>query len=244
MSRILALPIALLCYAAFLVSFLYLVGFTAALDLLPTHVDKGLAAPPAVAALIDLALIALFGLQHSVMARPGFKKAWTRVIPAPLERSVYCLASAACLVALFAFWHPIGGTVWSISAEPARVAIWGVFLLGWTILFIATWLISHFELFGIAQAWHHTRGVEPPAQAFRTPFFYRWIRHPIYTGFLIAFWATPDMTYSHLLLAVGMTAYVFIGIAHEERDLIAHFGDRYLDYRARVGSVIPGVGKR
>jgi methanethiol S-methyltransferase len=244
MSRLLALPVALLCYAAFFASFVYLVGFTAGLDVLPTHVDKGLSAPPLTAALIDLALIALFGLQHSVMARPGFKAAWTRVIPAPLERSIYCFAAAACLVALFAFWHPIDGTVWSVSAEPARIAIWGVFLLGWTILFIATWLISHFELFGLSQAWHHTRGVEPPAQEFRTPFLYRWIRHPIYTGFLIAFWATPDMTYGHLLLAVGMTIYVFIGIAHEERDLVAHFGDKYVAYRAQVGSVIPGIGRR
>lgn len=244
MSRILAIPIALVCYAAFFGSFVYLVGFTAGIDWLPTNVDKGLSATPLTAAIIDIALIALFGLQHSVMARPGFKAAWARIVPPAIERSVYCLAAALCLVALFAFWHPIEGTVWSISSEPIRIAIWGVFLMGWTILFIATWLISHFELFGIAQAWRHTRGVEPPPQEFRTPFFYRWIRHPIYTGFLIAFWATPDMTYSHLLLALGMTIYIFIGIAHEERDLVDHFGERYIDYRTRVGSVIPGVGRR
>lgn len=244
MSRVLAMPVALLCYAAFFGSFVYLIGFVAALDLLPTHVDKGLSAPPLTAALIDVALIALFGLQHSVMARAGFKAAWTRIVSPGIERSIYCLASALCLIALFAFWHPIEGTIWRIEGEIARMAIWGLFLLGWTILFVATWLISHFELFGLAQAWRHARGVEAPPQPFRTPFLYRWVRHPIYSGFLLAFWATPQMTYGHLLLAIGFSVYVFIGIAHEERDLVAQFGERYSDYRNRVGSVIPGIGRR
>jgi methanethiol S-methyltransferase len=244
MSRVLALPVALVCYAAFFGSFVYLIGFVAALDALPTHVDKGLAAPPMTAALIDLALIALFGLQHSVMARPGFKAAWTRAVSPAIERAIYCLASALCLIALFAFWHPIEGTIWLIEGELSRMMIWGLFLLGWTILFIATWLISHFELFGLAQAWRHFRGTEAPAQPFRTPFLYRWVRHPIYSGFLLAFWATPHMTYGHLLLAIGFSIYIFIGIAHEERDLVAHFGDEYSDYRKRVGSVVPGIGRR
>jgi len=244
MSRILAIPVALACYAAFFASFLYLIGFAAGLDILPTNIDKGRDAPPIIAAVIDLALIALFGIQHSIMARPRFKAAWTRIVPPAVERSVYCLASALCLIALFAFWHPIAGTVWSVQNESARIAIWALFLLGWTILFIATWLISHFELFGIAQAWRHSRGIEAPPQEFRTPFLYRWIRHPIYSGFLLAFWATPDMTYGHLLFAIGMSVYIFIGIAHEERDLVAHFGNSYTDYRARVGSVIPGLGQR
>lgn len=244
MSRLLAMPIALLCYAAFFGSFVYLIGFVAGIDILPTHVDKGVADTPAMAALIDLALIALFGVQHSVMARPGFKAVWTRAVPPAIERSIYCLAAALCLCALFAFWRPIEGTVWLVENEAARMAIWGLFLLGWTILFIATWLISHFELFGLAQAWRHTRGVPAPEQPFRTPFLYRWVRHPIYSGFLLAFWATPHMTYGHLLLAAGFSIYIFIGIAHEERDLVGHFGDQYADYRARVGSVIPGVGRR
>lgn len=244
MSRVLAIPVALLCYAAFFASFLYLIAFTAGLDQLPTHVDKGLTATPAVAALIDLGLIAFFGIQHSVMARPGFKAAWTRMIPASMERSVYCLAAAVCLTILFAFWHPIEGTIWSVANEGARMAIWALFLLGWTILFIATWLISHFELFGLAQAWRHSRRIAPSQQPFRTPFLYSWVRHPIYSGFLLAFWATPDMTYGHLLFAIGMSVYIFIGIAHEERDLVSHFGDEYSDYRKRVGSVIPGLGRR
>ena len=244
MSRLLAMPVALLCYAAFFSSFVYLIGFVAGFDALPTHVDKGLLGAPATAALIDIGLITLFGVQHSVMARPGFKARWTRMVSPAIERSLYCLASALCLIALFAFWHPIEGTVWLVENEVARLSIWALFLFGWTILFIATWLISHFELFGLAQAWRHSRGATPPLQSFRTPFLYRWVRHPIYSGFLLAFWATPHMTYGHLLLAVGFSVYVFIGIAHEERDLVSHFGDDYVDYRKRVGSVVPGIGRR
>jgi protein-S-isoprenylcysteine O-methyltransferase Ste14 len=244
MPRSLALVIAAVCYAVFFVSFVYLIGFVAALDALPVHVDKGLAAPPAIAALIDIALIALFGIQHSVMARPAFKARWTRIVSPAVERSIYCLASGVCLIVLYAFWHPIAGSVWSVEAPAARMALWALFLLGWTILFIATWLISHYELFGLAQAWRHFRGTEPPETNFRTPFLYRWVRHPIYSGFLLAFWATPDMTYGHLLLAAGFTVYIFIGIAHEERDLVGFFGEDYSDYRKRVGMVIPGVGRR
>lgn len=244
MTRPLAIFTAVLCYAAFFASFVYLVGFVAGVDLLPSHVDKGRGAPPATAALIDIALIALFGIQHSVMARPAFKAAWTKVVSSAVERSLYCLAAAICLIVLFAFWHPIDGTVWSIETPALRLAIWGLFLLGWTILFIATWLISHWELFGLAQAWRHFRGVDAPEQSFRTPFLYKWVRHPIYSGFLLAFWATPDMTYGHLLLAVGFSIYIFIGIAHEERDLVKHFGDSYTQYRGRVGMVVPGIGRR
>jgi protein-S-isoprenylcysteine O-methyltransferase Ste14 len=244
MSRILALPVALLCYAAFFGSFVYLIGFTAGLDLLPTHVDKGRVGSPATAVVVNIALIALFGIQHSVMARAGFKAAWTRIVPPPVERSVFCLASAVCLFLLFAFWHPIAGTVWSVENETGRLVLWALFLLGWTILFIATWLISHFELFGLAQAWRHARGTEAPERPFGTPFLYRWVRHPLYSGFLLAFWATPDMTYGHLLLAIGFSVYIFIGIAHEERDLMTHFGEQYGDYRRRVGAVIPGLGRK
>lgn len=244
MARSLVLLMAVLCYTAFFAAFVYLVGFVAGLDFLPTHVDKGLAAPPATAAIIDLALIALFGLQHSVMARPGFKAAWTRIVPPPLERATFCLASALCLLLLYVFWHPIGGTVWSVQSEVARMALWVLFALGWLILFVATHLISHWELFGLAQAWRHFRGTQPPEQPFRTPLFYRWVRHPIYSGFLLAFWATPDMSYGHLLLAIGFSVYIFIGIAFEERDLLTHYGDAYADYRKRVGMVIPGIGRR
>ena len=244
MGRFLTLGGSAACYAAFFGAFVYLVGFVAGFDPLPTHVDKGLSGPVGQAVLVNLALIALFGVQHSVMARPGFKARWTKIVPEPLERSVYCLASALALIALFAFWHPIAGTVWSVQDEAARIALWALFFAGWGVLFIATHLINHWELFGLAQAWRHFRGTEAAPQTFRTPLFYRWVRHPIYSGFLLAFWATPEMSYGHLLLAVGFSVYIFIGIAHEERDLIAHYGETYADYRKRVGMVFPGIGRR
>jgi protein-S-isoprenylcysteine O-methyltransferase Ste14 len=232
------------CYAAFFAAFVYLIGFVAGFDALPTHVDKGRTAAPATAAVIDLALIALFGIQHSVMARPGFKATWTRLVSPALERAVYCLASAICLILLFAFWHPIAGTVWSVGEPVARIALWVLFFAGWGILFVATHLINHWELFGLAQAWRNWRGTTAPAAEFRTPLFYRFVRHPIYTGFLLALWSTPEMSYGHMLLAAGLSVYIFIGIAFEERDLIGHYGEVYADYRKRVGMVFPGIGRR
>ena len=244
MVRPLYLVVALVCYAAFFASFVYLIGFVAGYPALPTHVDKGLAAPSAIAAIIDLALIALFGVQHSVMARPGFKAWWTRIVPPSIERSVYCLAAAAVLGVLYAFWHPIAGTAWDVTNPAARTVLWVLFGLGWGIVFISTWLISHFELFGLAQVWRHWRGSDAPAAKLTTPVFYRVVRHPIYSGFLLAFWATPTMSYGHLLLAAAMTAYVLIAIGHEERDLVGVFGDDYVSYRKRVGMLVPGIGKR
>jgi len=243
MAKSLTLAASAACYAAFFGAFVYLIGFVAGFAPLPTTVDKGIDGPLAQALLVDVALIALFGLQHSVMARPAFKARWTRIVPPPLERSVYCLASALCLVALFALWHPIAGTVWSVGDPTARIALWVLFFLGWGILFIATHLISHWELFGLAQAWRHFRGTEGVPPTFRTPLFYRWVRHPIYTGFLLAFWATPEMSYGHLLLAAGFSLYIFVGIAFEERDLVGHYGAIYIEYRRKVGMVFPGVGR-
>ena len=178
------------------------------------------------------------------MARPAFKARWTKIVPPPLERAVYCLASALALIALFAFWHPIAGTVWSIENPAGRIVMWALFFAGWGILFVATHLINHWELFGLAQAWRHFRGSEGTPPTFKTPLFYRWVRHPIYSGFLLAFWATPEMTYGHLLLALGFSAYIFVGIAHEERDLVAHYGETYTEYRKKVGMVFPGLGRR
>ncbi|MEZ5681889.1 MAG: isoprenylcysteine carboxylmethyltransferase family protein [Erythrobacter sp.] len=244
MGRILIMAIAIAIYFAFFGAFLYLVGFVGGFDFMPTHVDKGLAASAAVAAAADLALIAAFGVQHSVMARPGFKAAWTRIIPPALERSFYCLATVIMLLLMFAFWHPIAGTVWAIENETGRMIMIALFFLGWAILFIATWLLNHFELFGLQQAWHNMRGGEAAPPKMRTPLFYKMVRHPIYTGFFIAFWATPVMTVGHLLFAIGMTIYILIGIAHEERDLVDVFGDEYLAYRKTVGAFIPGIGKK
>ena len=244
MGKPLTLLASVACYGAFFVAFVYLVGFIAGIDALPTTVDKGMYGSTGTAIVVDVLLIALFGVQHSVMARPGFKAAWTKVVPAPIERSAYCLASALALAALFAFWHPLDGALWLIANPTARIVLWALMLAGFGIVFVATFLINHFELFGLKQAWDHFRSAEPAPSKFRTPLFYKWVRHPIYTGFLLALWATPDMTYSHLLLAAGMSVYIFIGIAHEERDLVGYFGQTYVEYRRTVGMVIPGVGRK
>ncbi len=244
MARLLYMLVAAVCYFAFFITFVYLIGFVAGYPALPTHVDKGLAAPPAVAAVIDLALIALFGVQHSVMARPGFKAAWTKIVPVPIERSIYCLAAAVVLTVLYVLWHPITGTVWDVTNPAARGVLWTLFGLGWGIVFLSTLLINHFELFGLAQVWRNWRGTPAVPPKLTQPLFYKLVRHPIYSGFLLAFWAAPTMSYGHALFAAGMTLYVLIAIRYEERDLVAHFGQDYEDYRSRVGKLIPGIGKR
>lgn len=242
--RALLMLFALACYFAFFATFLYLVGWIGGFDAyLPTTVNKGLEAAPMIAVLINLALIALFGIQHSVMARPGFKKSWTKIVPPAAERSFYLLSTVVMLAIIFTYWHPIEGSLWSVENPTARMAIWALFWIGWAILFIATWLLNHFELFGLQQAWYHFRGMELPAPKMRTPLFYKAVRHPIYTGFFIAFWATPDMTYGHLVASVGFTIYILIGIAYEEKDLLRVFGEEYAQYRRRVGGLLPGIGK-
>ncbi len=245
MQRILALGYALVAYLVFFASFAWLVLFTGNLPFAPTSVDRAVdGAPVAQAIIVNLALIALFGLQHSIMARPAFKARLTKFVPVSVERATYVLAASAALILLLQFWHTLPGEIWDVRGSAAEPAIWAIFGVGWTILFISTWLINHFELFGLAQAWRHGRETPPAPPMLREPLFYKWVRHPIYLGFAIAFWATPHMTVSHLLLAVGMTIYILIGIAHEERDLVAHFGPAYVDYRKRVGMLLPGIGRR
>ena len=244
MSRVLLMTIALVCYLAFFVAFVYLVGFVGNLPGLPRTVDAGPVAETGTAILIDLGLIVLFGLQHSVMARRGFKAAWTRIVPVPIERSIFCLASALVLGVMYYFWRPLPAIVWDAQPSWARTLLWALFGLGWVIVFISTWLINHFELFGLAQAWRHLRGVNAPGMRFHTPAFYRAVRHPIYAGFILAFWAIPTMTAGHLLLSAGLSAYILIGIRYEERDLVVSFGQQYVEYRARVAMLIPGIGRR
>ena len=245
MQRTLALGYALVAYLIFFASFVWLILFTGDLPYAPTTVDRAIDdAPVAQAILVNLGLIALFGLQHSIMARPSFKARWTRLVPTSVERATYVLAASLALVLILRFWHTIPGTLWDVRGSVGEPVIWAIFAAGWAILFISTWLINHFELFGLLQAWRHGREAPTAAPVLREPLFYKWVRHPLYLGFAIAFWATPHMTVSHLLLASGMTLYILIGVAHEERDLVTHFGPAYDDYRKRVGMLIPGVGRR
>jgi protein-S-isoprenylcysteine O-methyltransferase Ste14 len=242
--RALFLGFALVAYAIFFATFLYLVGFVGNFAILPTTVDKGPIGPVGSALITDVVLIALFGFQHSVMARQGFKRAWTRIVPHPIERSVYVLFASAALIILFSFWRPIEGMVWSVANPQAQMLLWALFLAGWGIVLLSTFLINHFELFGLQQAWLHLRGQEAAAPVFRQPLFYKWVRHPLYLGFFLAFWSTPHMSYGHLLLSAGMSVYMLIAIRYEERDLVGWFGAEYVEYRARVGMLLPGIGRR
>lgn len=238
MSKVASLAFALVAYAIFFATFLYLIAFVGNLPFVPVTVDRGPGAPLGIALLINIGLIALFGLQHSVMARQGFKRAWKRLVPEPAERSVYVLAASGTLIILFAFWRPIEGVIWSLSGTAAAV-LWALFALGWLIVLFSTFLINHFELFGLQQAWLHLRGRQAAAPQFRQPLFYRLVRHPLYAGFFVAFWATPYMSYGHLILALGMSAYMLIAIRYEERDLVGIFGHDYEEYRQRVGMLTP-----
>ena len=239
MQRSLTMLFAFVAYAIFFATFLYLIAFVGNLPMAPVTVDRGPEAPMLLALVINIGLIALFGVQHSVMARKGFKAWWTRVVPGPAERSVYVLMASAMLIILMALWRPIDGMVWSVTSETARIILWALFGLGWATVLVSTFLINHFELFGLQQAWLHFRGREGAAPEFRQPMFYKWVRHPLYLGFFIAFWVTPDMSYGHLLLAIGMSIYMLTAIRFEERDLIALFGERYVVYRTEVGMLLP-----
>src|SRR4051795_5540757 len=244
MSRTLTMLFAIVCYAIFFATFLYLIVFVGDFSFSARTVDVGPEVPPLTAALIDVALIALFGLQHSIMARPAFKAKWTKIVPPPAERSVYVLCASIALMILFLGWHPIGTIVWNVTNPFAQDAIWMLFWLGWGMVLLSTFLINHFELFGLQQAWFNMRGrnAEPPS--FRQPLLYKWVRHPLYLGFFVAFWAAPEMTAGHLLLAGGVSVYMLIAIRYEERDLIRLFGKDYEDYRASVGMLTPRLRRR
>lgn len=243
---ILAALYGLVVYLFFIATFVYAIGFVGNMQLLPTTIDSGAsAAPLAETLLVDLALLGLFAVQHSVMARRGFKRWWTRLIPEAVERSTFVLAATAALALLLWQWRPIAEPVlWSVDDPLGRLFLHGVFWLGWSVLLISTFLINHFELFGLRQVWANLRGQALPAPVFRTPLFYRHVRHPIYLGFVLAFWSTPQMTAGHLLFAAACTGYILIGIWFEERDLVAQFGQRYRVYRQQVGMLLPRLGGR
>jgi protein-S-isoprenylcysteine O-methyltransferase Ste14 len=242
--RALFMGFSLVAYAIFLATFLYLIGFVGDLPVLPITVDRAPMASPATALVTDLALIALFGVQHSVMARQGFKRAWTKIVPWPIERSVYVIFASAALIILFLFWRPIAGDVWNVANPIGQLILWALFAAGWGIVLLSTFLINHFELFGLQQAWLHLRGGASTGPVFHQPLLYKWVRHPLYLGFFIAFWSTPQMSYGHLLLSIGVSIYMLIAIRYEERDLVHLFGTQYVEYRTRVGMLIPGIGRR
>ncbi|TRW14639.1 methanethiol S-methyltransferase [Glacieibacterium frigidum] len=243
MPRPFYLAFAVAAYAVFFATFLYLIGFVAGLPGLPRTIDTGPVVAVPVAAAIDLGLIALFGAQHSLMARPAFKRAWTRTVPEPIERSVYVLIASLLLILLMTIWHPIPGDLWRVEGTAALV-LWVVCGIGWGLVLLSTFLLNHFELFGLRQAYFHLRGRLAGPAEFHQPLLYRIVRHPLYLGFIIAFWATPAMSWGHLLFAAGMTAYILIAIPIEERDLVAALGPAYEDYQRRVGALVPGVGRR
>ncbi|CAN5275387.1 isoprenylcysteine carboxylmethyltransferase family protein [soil metagenome] len=239
MARGLFLVFGIVSYCIFFATFLYLVAFVGNLPGVPTTVDRGVITRLAPALLTDLLLIALFGLQHSVMARQGFKRTWTRIVPPPIERSVYVLFASVALMVMFLFWRPIGAGVWRVENDVAVAVLWGLFALGWLIVLLSTFLINHFELFGLKQVYLHLRSGTSTTPRLRQPFLYKLVRHPLYSGFILAFWATPVMTAGHLVLALGMTVYILIAIRYEERDLIGVFGQDYATYRQNVGMLTP-----
>jgi protein-S-isoprenylcysteine O-methyltransferase Ste14 len=232
-------------YAAFFISFLYLAGFVGGDALaflgLPLTVDAGgpVASSNGMAALINIGLLTLFGLQHTIMARPSFKKAWTQVVPKSVERSTYVLFTTIVLVLLFYQWRPMTDVIWNVEPGLWYTVLLGLFLLGYLLVLVTTFLINHFELFGLMQVWYRFQGKDLPEPKFVTPVFYKSIRHPLYLGWITFFWATPIMTAGHLLFAAIWTIYIFIAVGYEERDMVQLFGDRYRDYMAKVPMIIP-----
>ncbi|OJZ72917.1 hypothetical protein BRW65_15630 [Mycobacterium paraffinicum] len=238
MKRYLTLGYGAAAYLLFLAAFLYLIGFVGDF-LVPRSVDRGLAAPIAEAVPVNAALVALFGVQHSVMARPAFKRWWARFVPASIERSTYVVFSSVVLAVLYWQWRTMPTVIWDVRMPAARAVLWALFWLGWAIALLATFLINHFDLFGLRQVYLASRQQPYTSVEFRVRLLYRVVRHPLMLGMAIAFWAAPVMTAGHLLFSIGMTIYILVATQLEERDLVASLGHQYLDYRREVSMLVP-----
>jgi protein-S-isoprenylcysteine O-methyltransferase Ste14 len=230
------------CYVIFLGTFLYAIGFVGNLGT-PTTLDGPAGQPLGTALAIDAGLLMLFAIQHSLMARQWFKTRWTRLVPKPVERSTYVLFSSLALILLFAQWRPMGGVVWSVTDPAGQIVLRALFAFGWLLVLVATFLINHFDLFGLRQVWLYLTGRPYTSLGFATPGPYRLVRHPLYVGWFFAFWMTPTMTLAHLVFAMATTAYILLAIQFEERDLVTFHGETYEEYRRRVPMLIP-FGRR
>lgn len=243
MKRVVFFLYGIICYAIFFVTFLYAIGFVGNY-VVPKSIDSGFQGGTADAWLVDILLLSLFAIQHSVMARQGFKKAWTRIVPKPIERSTYVLFSSIALIIMFSFWRPIAETVWNVG-NPFWAGLLNVlFFVGFFIVLLATFLINHFNLFGLQQVFRNLKNQEQVFPKFANPFFYKVVRHPLYFGFLIAFWAIPEMTLGHLLFSFATTGYILVAMQLEERDLVRFHGDAYVKYQQEVSQIIPMPPKK